>query len=149
MTIELAPLPAQTLPGAPERKLHPDFGRLAQGVDLANLTDESFKEIEDALYTHSVLVFPNTKLSPEKQYELTRRFDPSSTSYGHGNKGRQEKSILHPDLKTIPRQPQVQVIGNGFVPEHEGLENIKLKHPHHKTFHGTKIPDEEDEKFTR
>jgi len=149
MAIELAPLPASTVPGAPQAKLAADFGRVATGVDLANLTDDSFKEIEEALYKHSVLVFPATKLSPEKQFELTQRFDPTSTSYGHGNKGRQAASILHPDLKTIPRQPQVQVIGNGPVASHEGLEDIKLKHPHHKTFHATKVPDEEDDKYTR
>jgi hypothetical protein len=26
-----------------------------------------------------------------------------------------KRSILHPDLKTVPHQPQVQVIGNGHV----------------------------------
>jgi hypothetical protein len=47
-------------------------------------------------------------------------------SYGHGNNatGSEKKSILHPDLKTIPHQPQVQLIGNGFVQEHEGLVNV-------------------------
>jgi len=52
-------------------------------------------------------------------------------------------------LKTIPHQPEVQVIGNGFVESYEGLKNIKLKHPHHKTFHKDRIPDEEDLDFTR
>lgn len=60
-----------------------------------------------------------------------------------------KRSILHPDLKTIPHQPQVQVIGNGFIPSYEGLENIKLKHPHHKTFHKTIISAEDDLDFTR
>jgi xanthine dioxygenase len=60
-----------------------------------------------------------------------------------------KRSILHPDLKTIPHQPQVQVIGNGFVPSYEGLENIKLKHPHHRTFHKTIIPAEDDLSHTR
>jgi xanthine dioxygenase len=43
----------------------------------------------------------------------------------------------------------VQVIGNGFVPSYEGLENIKLKHPHHRTFHKTVIPAEDDLSHTR
>jgi len=58
------------------------------------------------------------------------------------------ESILHPDLKTIPRVPQVQLIGNGTV-NHEGLTEAKLKHPHHKTFHKTHIPEDEDLQFTR
>lgn len=60
-----------------------------------------------------------------------------------------KRSILHPDLKTVPHQPQVQVIGNGFVEEYEGLKNIQLRHPHHKTFHATTIPEEKDLDFTR
>lgn len=33
--------------------------------------------------------------------------------------------------------------------EYEGLENIKLRHPHHKTFHATAIPEADDLDFTR
>ena len=43
----------------------------------------------------------------------------------------------------------MQVIGNGFVPEYEGLKDIRLKHPHHKTFHTTTIPPADDLDFTR
>lgn len=54
-------------------------------------------------------------------------FDPAAVSYGHGNNktGSEKASILHPDLKTIPHQPQVQLIGNGKVPgSYEGLESV-------------------------
>lgn len=106
--------------------------------------------IHDALFKHQVLVFKNqSHVSPKAQFELTQRFDPAATSYGHGKTLDAKRSILHPDLKTIPHQPQVQVIGNGFVPEYEGLKNIKLKHPHHKTFHKTVIPEPEDLDNTR
>lgn len=88
-------------------------------------------------------------MPPKAQYELTRRFDPSCSSYGHGATLDAKRSILHPDLKTIPSQPQVQVIGNGHVAEYEGLKNITLKHPHHKTFHKTRIPEAQDLDFTR
>jgi len=43
----------------------------------------------------------------------------------------------------------VQVIGNGFVPEYEGLRDIRLKHPHHRTFHATRVPDADDRDNTR
>jgi alpha-ketoglutarate-dependent taurine dioxygenase len=96
------------------------------------------------------VVFKNQgHISPKAQFELTQRFDPEATSYGHGKTLDAKRSILHPDLKTIPHQPQVQVIGNGFVPEYEGLKDIKLKHPHHRTFHKTVIPNAEDLDFTR
>ena len=75
-------------------------------------------------------------------------FDPSSESYGHGNKKTEgeKKSILHPDLKTIPRVPQVQLIGNGTVYNHEGLAEAKLKHPSHTSFHKTHVSPEDEAK---
>jgi hypothetical protein len=102
-------------------------------------------------------------LTPEQQYALTKvgelvdmafnmvlrfiqAFDPDSESYGHGNNKTQstKKSILHPDLKTIPRVPQVQLIGNGMVYNHEGLESAALKHPSHTTFHKTRVSAENE-----
>ena len=109
-------------------------------------------------------------VTPEEQYALTKvpykfrhrslnhsslsskAFDPQSESYGHGNNKTEgtKKSILHPDLKTIPRVPQVQLIGNGTVYNHEGLAEAKLKHPNHTTFHKTRVSVEDEEKgFTR
>jgi len=88
-------------------------------------------------------------LSPKAQYQLTQRFDPSAQGYGHGKTLDAKRSILHPDLKTVPHQPQVQVIGNGFIASYEGLENIKLVHPHHKKFHKHPIPEAEDIDYTR
>lgn len=62
--------------------------------------------------------------------------------------------VLHPDLKTLPDQPQVQLIGNGKVTDTAiapGLDPLPtLKHPHHKTFHKTVISDADDQAgFTR
>ncbi|KAI0156510.1 Clavaminate synthase-like protein [Xylariaceae sp. FL1272] len=128
-----------------------NFGAVASNADIENLTDADFAVIRDALFTHQVVVFKNQgHVSPKAQYELTQRFDPSSAgSYGHGKTIDAKRSILHPDLKTIPHQPQVQVIGNGKVASYEGLKDITLRHPHHRTFHDTNIPDEEDLDFTR
>ncbi|QDS74557.1 hypothetical protein FKW77_007936 [Venturia effusa] len=127
-----------------------NFGASISGLDIENLTDADFEFIKNALYNHQVVVLKNQgHVSPKAQFELTQRFDPQATSYGHGKTLDAKRSILHPDLKTIPHQPQVQVIGNGFVPSYEGLENIKLKHPHHKTFHKTTVPESEDLDFTR
>jgi xanthine dioxygenase len=127
-----------------------NFGVEIENVNLENLSDSDFAIIHDALYNHQVVVLKNqSSLSPKAQFLLTQRFDSEATSYGHGKTLDAKRSILHPDLKTIPHQPQVQVIGNGTYESYEGLENFTLKHPHHKTFHKTPIPEEEDLEATR
>lgn len=127
-----------------------DFGAELKGADLENLNDIDFDIIRTALYENQVIIFKNQQnLSPRAQYELTKLFDPTVEAYGHGKTIDAKRSILHPDLKTIPHQPQVQVIGNGPVAEFEGLQNITLKHPHHKTFHKSVISPEDDRDCTR
>lgn len=112
--------------------------------------DAEFTNLRNALYKHQVVVVKNQAgCTPKAQYELTHRFDPSATGYGHGKTLDAKRSILHPDLKTVPHQPEVQIIGNGFVPAYEGLKDIKLKHPHHKTFHKHPIPEADDLTHTR
>ncbi|KAI1649064.1 Clavaminate synthase-like protein [Daldinia loculata] len=127
-----------------------NFGAVVHNANIDNLTDVDFEIIRNALFIHQVLVFKNkSDVSSKSQFELTRRFDSAATSYGHGKTIDAKRSILHPDLKTIPHQPQVQVIGNGFVSEYEGLRDIRLKHPHHKTFHASVISAVDDLDFTR
>ena len=131
------------IPGKP-------FGAEVRGANLEDISPSDFDSIRRALYTHSLIVIKGQNdLSPAGQYSLTRLFDPSVTTYGHGKTLDAKKSVLHPDLKTIPHQPQVQVIGNGPVESYEGLTNIRLNHPHHKTFHKTHVPESEDRDFTR
>lgn len=79
LTLTLSPLPASKLPGAPKLNIQDsNFGRVATGVDLSqDLTEEQLTAIKEALYTHSVLVFPGADLSPERQYALTKAFDVS------------------------------------------------------------------------
>lgn len=116
----------------------------------ANFTDNDFELIRDTLYkSHVVVLMDQGTCSPKAQYELTQRFDPSASGYGHGKILDAKRSILHPDLKTVPHQPEVQVIGNGYIPSYEGLRDIKLKHPHHKTFHKHPIPEADDLTQTR
>ncbi|KAF9878203.1 alpha-ketoglutarate dependent xanthine dioxygenase [Colletotrichum karsti] len=142
---------ATITPLAPAAGSAIDFGAVVSNVDIENLTDADFEVIREALFKHQVLVFKNqSHVSPKAQYAITQRFDPEAgANYGHGKTLDAKRSILHPDLKTIPHQPQVQVIGNGFVEEYEGLKNIQLRHPHHRTFHATTIPAEDDLDFTR
>ncbi|KAM4066267.1 taurine catabolism dioxygenase tauD, tfdA family protein [Hirsutella rhossiliensis] len=128
-----------------------DLGALVTGIDVEHLSDADFALLRKALFTHQVLILRHqSHVSPKTQYELTQRFDPEARAlYGHDKTPDTKRSILHPDLKTIPFQPQVQVIGNGFIPSYEGLENIRLRHPHHRTFHQTVIPEADDLSYTR
>ena len=127
-----------------------DFGAELRGVDLSSISPSDFHVISNAVYTHQVVVTKGqSSVTPAQQYALNNMFDPEATSYGHGKTLDAKRSVLHPDLKTIPHQPQVQVIGNGFVSYYEGLENITLKHPHHRTFHKYPIPQEQDLEYTR
>lgn len=54
-------------------------------------------------------------------------------------------SILHPDLKTLPHTPQVQLIGNGHITDPRitaGLPiPVPLKHPSHQSFHQKILSD--------
>src|SRR5436305_14646440 len=114
-----------------------DFGAELRNVDLSNVTPANFEIIRNALYNYQVVLIKDQfAVTPAQQFALNNLFDPAGTSYGHGKTLDAKRSILHPDLKTIPHQPQVQVIGNGFIPEYEGLKNTKLVHPHHKKCHG-------------
>ena len=119
-----SPLP---LPASANPKYFKNLGRRVEGFNPDTVTPEQMDEIIEMLYKHSVLLFKNTTITPKQQFELTHAFDPESVNYGHGNNktGETKASILHPDLKTIPHQPQVQLIGNGKVPgNYEGLESV-------------------------
>src|ERR1700761_1326153 len=91
----------------------PGLGAVLGNVNVDNLSDADFNALRNALYTHNVVCLKDqSKCTPKAQAELTRRFDPQARSYGHGKTIDAKRSILHPDLKTVPHQPEVQVIGN-------------------------------------
>ncbi len=122
----------KTLEVRPLNGPHHQFGAEIDHVDMEHISDADFEVIRQALYNYHVVVLKNQAgVSPKgkqskqfldipvlikwtAQYELTKRFDPACDgSYGHGKTLDAKRSVLHPDLKTIPHQPQVQVIGNG------------------------------------
>ncbi|KAJ7734141.1 Clavaminate synthase-like protein [Mycena metata] len=138
MIIALKPLP---LPASADASNFTQFGREVLGVDPANLTSEQFGEVREALYKHDVLVFRNVVLTPKQQYAFTKAFDPAFEKDGH--KERTKKSLLGPFIP-IPSVPQVQLIGNGTVYDHEGIEEAKLVHRSHKTFHKTIVSPEDE-----
>ncbi|KAF9478062.1 Clavaminate synthase-like protein [Pholiota conissans] len=130
-----------------------DFGREVRGFEVSTLTDaEVFSEIERELYEHDLLLFRNIDLTPQQQYALVKAFDPTSESYGHGNKAldKTKTNIIHGYVTSLPNSPQVQIIGHGVVRDHEGIEEITLKHGRHPEFHKTRVSEEDEAKgFTR
>ncbi|KAK0501176.1 hypothetical protein EDD18DRAFT_1348680 [Armillaria luteobubalina] len=124
MAIKISPLP---LPDSAEASSFLSFGRQVKGFDPTDFTQEEFVTIENA---------------------FTMPFDSSRDDFGHVNNelDKNEKSILHPDLKTIPHVPQVQLIGNGTIYNHEGIAEATLKHPSHTAFHKTRVSPEDEAK---
>ncbi|CAI5756747.1 unnamed protein product [Candida verbasci] len=123
--------------------------------DPANLNNEDFKKLNEAVHKYLVVVIPNqAELKPSSQYLLTKRFDPSipeakdsSGGYGHGKEFRHSQSVLKKDGCSVKSQPQVQILGQGKLEANEeGNENgetINLTHPSHTTFHHTPLTEEE------
>ena len=129
-----------------------DFGVDAGVLDLPALDDEAFAELERAVLTHQVVVIrEQARLSPRDQFELTRRFDPSVRTYGHGSRTDiMKQSVLMRDLVSIPAVPQVKLLGHGRVRDHEGIAEVELAHPSHRPFHREPLSDDEEARgFTR
>jgi alpha-ketoglutarate-dependent taurine dioxygenase len=122
-----------------------DFGAEVMPCDLSTLDDAAFDALARAVLTyHVVVVREQAGLTPQQQFELTRRFDPTVQTYGHGHdKELLKKSVLVQDLISIPSVPQVQLIGNGLVEHHEGVERAELHHPSHETFHHQPLTEEQ------
>jgi xanthine dioxygenase len=114
-----------------------DFGAIVTGLDLAKMTDEQFLVLQEALWKNLVLIIPGQgHLTGPQQLELTRRFDPEATVYGHGSDVEAlKKSVLSNDLISLPSAPEVKLLGNGPVAEHDGMADLVLKHPMHFSFH--------------
>jgi alpha-ketoglutarate-dependent taurine dioxygenase len=122
-----------------------DFGVDAGALDIPSLSDSEFAALERAVFTHQVVVVRDqARLSPQHQFELTRRFDPTVKTYGHGNRvDIMKQSVLMQDLVSIPDFPQVKLLGNGRVQNHEGIADVMLQHPSHRSFHLTPLSDEQ------
>ncbi len=63
-----------------------DFAAEVAACDLSALSDADFDALSRAVLTyHVVVVREQAGLTPQQQYELTRRFDPTVQTYGHGH----------------------------------------------------------------
>ena len=81
--------------------LTPTIGATVHGVDLANLDDETFREVHDAWMQHLVVFFRDQDLTPEAHLAFGRRFGPlhihPAAPYAHGNP---ELMVIHTDANS-------------------------------------------------
>jgi alpha-ketoglutarate-dependent taurine dioxygenase len=150
MTSSLQFLPI-SLPESIAKERLSYFGREVVGFDVHNYSSDDFKQVEEALYKHDMILLRNLDLTPEAQLKLVKAFDPSASIYGLGHTPQSNKSFLaHYIKQSVPNFPQIQVIGHGTVRNHEGIEEITLKHGRHPEFHKTPLSEEEESNnFTR
>ncbi|UKZ74602.1 hypothetical protein TrVFT333_002272 [Trichoderma virens FT-333] len=126
-----------------------NFGAHVSNVDLENASETDMAILVEAFYRYQILVLKGQgHLSPQAHYEFTERLN-SAAAMGQSNQHINKTFLLSPDLNTVPHQPQVQIIGNGFVREHQGAKDLKLRYPHHRSSHSTIIADRDDMEFTR
>ncbi|KAI7901925.1 uncharacterized protein BX663DRAFT_436469 [Cokeromyces recurvatus] len=124
-----------------------DFGIIVNDLDLEKISSEDFDKLFNAVYTYQVVVVRNQgHVSPQTQYELTKRFDPQNIDiYGHGSMHRANESVISRDISPLPKVPQVQLLGHGLVRNHYGFEEKRLIHPSHTVFHKDCLTKEEME----
>lgn len=95
------------------------MGAEIQGVDLSNVSDEAFKEIENALYRHKLIFFRNQDISFTDHENLVLKFgDFGTDAYTTGVEG-------HPNIQPVIKEANVKtkmVFGSGWHADSVFLE---------------------------
>ena len=95
------------------------MGAEIQGVDLSNLNDETFREIESALYRHKLIFFRDQNLSFTDHENLTLRFGEFGTdAYTKGVEGHEN---IQPVIKEAGLTTKM-VFGSGWHTDSAFLE---------------------------
>lgn len=95
------------------------MGAEIQGVDLSNLDDETFREIESALYRHKLIFFRDQNLSFTDHENLTLRFGEFGTdAYTKGVEGHEN---IQPVIKEADLTTKM-VFGSGWHTDSAFLE---------------------------
>lgn len=95
------------------------MGAEIEGVDLSKVSDEAFKEIEDALYHHKLIVFRDQDISFTDHENLVLKFGEFGTdAYTKGVKG-------HPNIQPVIKEADTKtkmVFGSGWHTDSVFLE---------------------------
>ncbi|KAK4699857.1 xanthine dioxygenase, partial [Phenoliferia sp. Uapishka_3] len=127
------------------------FGVVATGCDLNDLGDAAFKELEELVYTHRVVVLKGQKdLLPASQQALGIRFDPETPAeLGHMDQIRGVDTILGKakteQKPTLPGGWLVNINGSGdFEAGHKGIDHpFTLQGLGHRGFHRDELSQDE------
>lgn len=123
------------------------FGATITNVDLSTpLTPSAFSVLSTALYTHKVIVIPNSSnITPALQFALVQAFDPiAPPDHGHNDgtvshKG--QKSLLHGIGNSVDGHPEVKLVGGGVQGVVGGGKT--LDQAGHWSYHRTPLSEEE------
>ena len=108
----------------------PYFGAYVSDVDLANITDQEFHDIEQAWFTYAVLVFPNQNLSNEDHFAFSRRFGRLEKGLPRDNKAmRAHIGNTGQDGKVLPLEHMGRVfnIGNSVWHTDSSYKRVAAK----------------------
>jgi taurine dioxygenase len=104
------------------------MGAEIAGVDLANLTDDQFAEIEAALFRHKMIFFRRQKLSHAEHAAFSLRFGPfAEDAYTSGVEGHRN---VHPLIKEADDRSKM-VFGEGwhtdspFLPKPPAITSLR------------------------
>ena len=113
------------------------MGAEIRGVDLANLGDEQFAEIEDALFRHKMIYFRGQRIGHAEHHAFSRRFGPfAEDAYTDGMPGfREVQPIIkeaddtsahvfgsgwHTDSPFLPQPPAITMLRSVQTPPYGG-----------------------------
>ncbi|MEO2169002.1 MAG: TauD/TfdA family dioxygenase [bacterium] len=111
------------------------LGAEIRGVDLRDLDDQTFAEIEGALLENQVLFFPGSELDDASQMALAHRFgqpsifpvmellgetEPSFQVIEDGPESPNEADYWHTDVTWTAEPPKVALLRAGVVPGNGG-----------------------------
>jgi taurine dioxygenase len=109
------------------------MGAEIRGVSIANLRDEQFPEIEDALYRHKMIFFRDQDMSHDDQESFTKRFgDFGVDAYTKGTAGHEN---VQPLIKEAETRLQ-HIFGSGWHTDSPFMEQP----PSVSTLYGVDIP---------
>ncbi|KAF2635709.1 alpha-ketoglutarate dependent xanthine dioxygenase [Massarina eburnea CBS 473.64] len=152
------PLTVRRLPEAQGKSSHLGAeARLPTGmqhIDLFALSEDDKQALREGLFENGVVVIRNQQgLDPNVMPQIGKFFDSTAWDIHSGGVKMvtDAKNILSVNRGArIPRAQQVSVIGKGRFRDHEGIEELDLKHVSHTEFHETPLSAEEiSQGFTR
>lgn len=118
--------------GSADQKFN--FGAIATGLNLNEISSANVEKLRTAIWTHKVLIVKAQKdLDPKKHWELVTRLDPQAPQiHSHGDVATFNKKggVLTKGrpIIGIPGAENVRLIGKGYQgDDHYGLKDLTIE----------------------